>query len=157
MLFARMGFCIGHPADTPRTGFTRRVIFATSFLIFSSSRYLTHPAAARRRISQRHGSSHRSCTRVTDKSEREGKKRERWDRPPRHVNEFFKGRAGRAETIDKRLELEVRESREAGLVWQRGREKEKESKKRRGEKKRERRGSRIEGRSQDRFPSFKFK
>lgn len=49
------------------------------------------------------------------------------DRPPRHVNEFFEGRAGRAKTIDKRRELEVRESREVGVVWQQRREREREN------------------------------
>lgn len=62
-----------------------------------------------------------SHARVTGMSgSKSGNAREAGDRPPRHVNEFFKGRAGRAETIDKRLELEVRGSREAGVVWQQG-------------------------------------
>lgn len=60
--------------------------------------------------------------RVVEKGER-GKE---GDRPPRHVNEFFEVRAGRAGTIDKRRELEVRGSREVGVVWQQRRKRARE-------------------------------
>lgn len=73
-----------------------------------------------------------------------------------------------AETIDKRRELEVRESHEGRVVWQLRRKeaksrnkREREREKERKEGRRERVGVQIEGNrgeaAWDRFPSFKFK
>lgn len=89
-------------------------------------------------------SSHRSCTRGTSGGKEE--KGERRNRPPRHVNEFFEGRAGRR---DDRQEAGIRGARKprGRVVWQqrrkeaksrdkreRAREKEEEEKKRKSER-----------------------